>query len=421
MLFTQRTGLAAVAAVAVLSLGLGLGLTVAHAAEPVTTASGVILATDTTPAPAPAQVAPVARVIGIDANVVSGLSVTAPKGATVTLSAKGEKNRSRKIVAATKPAVFTGLTAGKTYTVAVDGKPVGTGMPVKAPGAAYNLTVTSTGAPTSALVTWKYQSPTLAAGVIEYEVRATPVAGQLPTTRSADLTRSMIVTTTEVVLVDLDPDLLYTFTVIPFNTATTGTASSATLPITLGAAAGNLTASEQAAAAKKAEAARLAAAQAAATPKPATPSGPSGPTTKTIYVCPATFNEAAGGLCEKTTPYTYSPVTVTTPYTTHGEGRIVECSGGDCPGSQYINFGTDWSGTTCPNGGTMHDGQCLGWTTSTKSITVAVKDAIPAGYVDNGSAWAKTEQVKNAAPAGYNDNGTTWISIVAQEAKVVPA
>ncbi len=420
MLFTQRTGLAAVAAVAVLSLGLGLGLTVAHAAEPATPASGVILATDNTPAPAPAAVAPVTRVIGIDANVVSGLSVTAPKGATVTLAAKGEKNRSRKIVAATKPAVFTGLTAGKTYTVSVDGKPVGTGTPVKAPGAAYNLTVTSTGDPTSALVTWKYQSPTYAAGVIEYEVRATPVAGQLPTARSADSPVAVTTKTTVAVLTGLDPDLLYTFTVIPFNTATTGTASSATLFTTLGAAAGNLTASEQAEAAKKAEAAR-AAAQAAANQRPATPSGPSGPTTKTIYVCPATFNEAAGGLCEKTMAYTYSPVTVTTPYTTHGESRIVECSGGDCPGSQYINFGTDWSGTTCPNGGTMHDGQCLGWTTSTKSITVSVKDAIPAGYVDNGSAWAKTEQVKNAAPAGYNDNGTTWISIVAQEAKVVPA
>ncbi len=432
MLFTQQTGLAAVAAVAaaavaavaaaaVLSLGLGLGLAASHAAEPATPASGVVLATDTTQPPAPAPVAPVARVIGIDANVVSGLSVTAPKGATVTLSAKGEKNRSRKIVAATKPAVFTGLTAGKTYTVAVDGKPVGTGTPVKAPGAAYNLTVTSTGDPTSALVTWKYQSPTYAAGVIEYEVRATPVAGQLPTTRSAGSPITVTTKTTVAVLTGLDPDLLYTFTVIPFNTATTGTASSATLFTTLGAAAGNLTASEQAEAAKKAEAARLAAAQAAANQRPATPSGPSGPTTKTIYVCPATFNEAAGGLCEKTMAYTYSPVTVTTPYTTHGEGRIVECSGGDCPGSQYINFGTDWSGTTCPNGGTMHDGQCLGWTTSTKSITVSVKDAIPAGYVDNGSAWAKTEQVKNAAPAGYNDNGSTWISIVAQEAKVVPA
>ncbi len=400
MLFTQRTGLAAVAAVAVLSLGLGLGLTVAHAAEPATPASGVILATDTTPAPAPAQVAPVARVIGIDANVVSGLSVTAPKGATVTLSAKGEKNRSRKIVAATKPAVFTGLTAGKTYTVAVDGKPVGTGIPVRAPGAAYNLTVTSTGQPTSALVTWKYQNP-VAAGVIEYEVRATPVTGQLPTARSADLTRSVTTKTTEAVMVDLDPDLLYTFTVIPFNTATTGTASSATLHTTLGAAAGNLTATEQAAAAKAAEAARLAAANQPL--KPATPNGPSGPTTKTIYVCPATYNEAAGGLCEKTTPYTFTTISYT--YTTvqvwvHNGWSY---TWGYCTGEGKSG---NWS-----NGDPYCQQPTYGWEPQT------TKNSPPAGYTDNGSVWAS----KNTPPAGYSDNGTTWISIVAQEAKVVPA
>ncbi len=419
MLFTQRTGLAAVAAaVAVLSLGLGLGLTVAHAAEPTTPASGVILATDNTPAPVPAAVAPVARVIGIDANVVGGLSVTAPKRATVTLSAKGEKNRSRKIVAATKPAVFRGLTAGKTYTVSVDGKPVGTGTPVKAPGAAYNLTVTSTGDPTSALVTWKYQSPTYAAGVIEYEVRATPVAGQLPTARSADSPVSVTTKTTVAVLTGLDPDLLYTFTVTPFNTATTGAASSATLFTTLGAAAGNLTASEQAEAAKAAEAARLAAekaAQAAANQPPASsaPSGPSGPRTKTIYVCPATFNEAAGGLCEKTTPYTFKSVTTTNAYTYHTGpvGSHVERrqDPGECsylpnpsaPGGYDITCPRSWDETVIDYG--------------------TVKDTAPTGFTDNGTAYTKTEQVKDGAPAGYNDNGTTWISIVAQEAKVVPA
>ncbi len=153
MLFTQRATIVAITSAAILSVGLGLTLPAAHAAETATAPAGVVLAADTTPAPAPAQVAPVARVIGIDANVVSGLSVTAPKGATVTLSVKGEKNRGKKIAATTKPAVFTTLTAGKTYTVSIDGKRVGTGTPVKAPGAAYNLTVTSTGQPTSALIT----------------------------------------------------------------------------------------------------------------------------------------------------------------------------------------------------------------------------------------------------------------------------
>ncbi len=403
MLFTPRATIVAITSAAILSVGLGLTLPAAHAAETATAPAGVVLAADTAPAPAPAQVAPVARVIGIDANVVSGLSVTAPKGAQVTLSVKGEKTRSKKIAAATKPAVFTTLTAGKTYTVSIDGKRVGTGTPVSAPGAAYNLTVTSTGQPTSALITWKYQSPT-DAGVIEYEVRATPVTGQLPTARSADLTRSMIAKTTEAVMTDLDPDLLYTFTVTPRNTAATGTASRATLPITLGAAAGQLSAAEQVQAAKDAAAARVAAEKAAANqrPAPSTPSGPSGPTTKTIYVCPDTFSEAAG-LCEKTMAYTYTTISYT--YTTvqvwvhngwsytwgycTGEGKSGNWSNGD-PYCQQATFG--WEAQT-------------------------TKNSTPAGYTDTGSVWAS----KNTPPAGYTDNGTTWISTVAKEAKVVPA
>ncbi len=419
MLFTQRATIVAITSAAILSLGLGLTLPAAHAAETATAPAGVVLAADTTPAPAPAQaqVAPVARVIGIDANVVSGLSVTAPKGATVTLGAKGEKNRSKKIAAATKPAVFTGLTAGKMYTVSIDGKRVGTGTPVKAPGAAYNLTVTSTGQPTSALVTWKYQSAPNA-GAIEYEVRATPVTGQLPTARSADLTRSVIAKTTEAVMMDLDPDLLYTFTVTPRNTAATGTASRATLPVTLAAAAGQLSAAEQVQAAKDAEAARVAAEKAAAQaaanqrPIPVTPSGPSGPTTKTIYVCPAGYTDS-GNLCTKTTPFTYTAVTTTTPYTYHQE---------------FVKTGAHQEYSGSPNGGTYYaanawaPGSAEGYYKMVdEGYNTTVKDGPPTGFTDNGTSYSKTDQVKDTAPAGYTDNGTTWISTVAKEAKVVPA
>ncbi len=417
MLFTQRATIVAITSAAILSLGLGLTLPAAQAAETATAPAGVVLAADTTPAPAPAQVAPVARVIGIDANVVSGLSVTAPKGATVTLSAKGEKNRSKKIVAATKPAVFTTLTAGKTYTVSIDGKRVGTGTPVSAPGAAYNLTVTSTGQPTSALVTWKYQSAPKA-GAIEYEVRATPVTGQLPTGRSADLSRSVIAKTTEAVMMDLDPDLLYTFTVTPRNTATTGTASRATLPITLAAAAGQLSATEQVQATKDAAAARVAAEKAAAQaaanlrPAPATPSGPSGPTTKTIYVCATGYTDS-GNLCTKTTPFTYTAVTTTTPYTYHQE---------------FVKTGAHQEYSGSPNGGTYYaanawaPGSAEGYYKMVdEGYNTTVKDGPPTGFTDNGTSYSKTDQVKDTAPAGYTDNGTTWISTVAKEAKVVPA
>jgi|GEM_PF-371327 len=437
MLFTQRATIVAITSAAILSMSLGLTLPAAHAAETTSATTGaasapagVVLVVDATPAPAPVPVAPVARVIGIDANVVNGLSVTAPKGSNVKITTKGAKSFTKKVNSKGAPIVFKRLVPGKKYSVVVNGTTVGTGTPVNAPGAAYNLTITSTGSATSALVTWKYQSAPKA-GTIGYDVTAIPVAGQLPTARSLEMKRSITSETTEAVVGNLDPDVLYTFTVTPKNTAAHGKASSATLPITLGAAAGQLSAAEKAQAVEtarvSAQLAAEAAARAAANSRPAvtpagpvTPTGPAAPTTKTIYVCPAGFSER-GALCEKTTPYTYRTVTVTTPYTFHSEGRIEACAGGDCPGSEYRNMGTDWSGTLCPNGGTMHGGQCLGWTTSQRSITVSVKDAMPAGLNDNGSTWFRNEQVKDGAPAGYTDNGSTWIATAAKEAKVVPA
>ena len=119
--------------------------------------------------------------------------------------------------------------------------------------------------------------------------------------------------------------------------------------------------------------------------------------------------------------YTFHTVTTYQNYTYHPETRTEACSGPDCPGSQYVDFGTDWSGTTCPNGGTMHGGQCLGWTTSTRTVTVQVKDATPSGWYDTGSQWAQDSQAKDAMPAGYSDNGTEWVRTAAKIAKVVPA
>lgn len=301
-MFTSRIGTTGVAPLkvttaALVRVGLDLTLSAAHAAEVATAPARVVLAVDTTPAPASTQVAPVARVIWIDANVASGLNVTAPKAAKVTLTTKGEKKRSKKITAITKPATFTTLTAGKTYTVFIDTKRLGTGTPVSRLGAAYHLTVTSTGSATSALLTWKYQDAPKA-GVTAYDVSATPVAGQLSTVRSADLTRIITADSTGIFLTDLDQDLFYTFTVTPHNTATTGTASRATLPVTLGAAAGQLSSAEQEQVAQEAHAARGAAeneaAQKAANNPPAptlggpsAPGAPVKPRTKTIYLCPA--------------------------------------------------------------------------------------------------------------------------------------
>lgn len=122
-----------------------------------------------------------------------------------------------------------------------------------------------------------------------------------------------------------------------------------------------------------------------------------------------------------TLPYTFHEVTETAAYTYTADSRYEACYGGDCPGSVFRDFGTDWSGTLCPSGGTMHSGQCLGWTGGHKWVTYQVKNAPPMGWYDNGSAFAHEVQVKDDMPAGYSDNGTAWIKAVSKVARVVPA
>jgi len=429
--FVQRA-LIGISSATILSMSLGMALLpAAHAAEttsaPAGVASGpagvasapagVVLVADTTPAPvaAPARTTPVTRVIGIDANVVNGLSITAPKGTNVTVSAKNAtkaKSYTKKVNSKGAPVVFTQLVPGKKYAVTIDGKTVGTGTPVNAPGAAYNLTITSTGKLTSALVSWKYQDAR-GQGIIDYQVSASPVAGQMPTARSAEMKRSITSETTDVVIGDLDPDVLYTFTVTPHNTAANGKPSSATLPITLGAAAGQLSAAEKAQAVEtarvSAQLAAEAAARAAANSRPAvtpagpvTPTGPAAPTTKTIYVCPAGYVEA-GALCEKTAPYTYTVI----PYTTYTV-------------QEWVHNGWSYSWGYCTDSGksgnwSNGDPYCQQPTYGYEPKTY--NNATPAGYTDTGSAWSK----KDATPTGYTDNGSTWIAVAAKEAKVVPA
>ena len=67
----------------------------------------------------------------------------------------------------------------------------------------------------------------------------------------------------------------------------------------------------------------------------------------------------------------------------------------------------------------MHDGHCLCW--DIQGYTQQVKDAPPAGWLDNGSTYIKDVPVKDTLPAGYADNGTAWVQTTAKVATVVPA
>ena len=54
-------------------------------------------------------------------------------------------------------------------------------------------------------------------------------------------------------------------------------------------------------------------------------------------------------------------------------------------------------------------------------MTASVKDYPPAGWYDNGSAYAQDYDVKDALPTGYLDDGTQWVKTAAKIAMVVPA
>jgi len=127
-------------------------------------------------------------------------------------------------------------------------------------------------------------------------------------------------------------------------------------------------------------------------------------------VCPDGYSDLSG-ICTTNLAYTYQEQRQTSPYTYHSQ--FVETS------RSWRDFGTDWSGTVCPYGGTLHDGHCVGW--DVQGYTTQVKDSPPAGWYDDGSTFVKITRVKDPVPTGYTDDGTQWTKTAAKVAHVVPA
>ena len=195
------------------------------------TAPDTVIAADTIPEqPAPAAPASVSRMVGIDATIVNGLTVTGAGGSRITLTARGERTRTAK-PARTSAAVFRNLTAGKAYSVRVNGTLVGVGIPVTAVGPAVGLTVSTTSTPDEVLLRWN-QRPTRGQGpAISYTVVAKPLTALGRTTATAAEVSG--VTTDRAATLALDPTTRYTFTVTPRNTASVGRSTSATMSRTL--------------------------------------------------------------------------------------------------------------------------------------------------------------------------------------------
>lgn len=116
-------------------------------------------------------------------------------------------------------------------------------------------------------------------------------------------------------------------------------------------------------------------------------------------------------MCTQYRAYTFHAERRTRPYTFHTE--FAETS------RTWRDFGTDSSGTTCPRGGTMHDGKCVGW--DVQGSNVSVKDSPPAGWLDDGSTYVRDEQIRDDMPEGFADEGTQWVRTAARIATEVPA
>ncbi len=387
MNITTKTIISAIATTLIIATAGATGST-ATAAEivpsPQTTSASKIIAWDQT------------NQIKAKQTGVGSITITAPAKTKVVASAK--RFRETKTASASGTATFNNLTPGVTYTFTAAGQTTQL-RAIEATTSATNLTVFTTDTAGAVTLTWDHKN-TITQGDVNYEITATPAQdNQIDANLRVKLTLTEQSKDQEFTLTGLDTDVLYTFTVTAINTLGAGKASSASMTKSLHELTGL--------------ALTLPDPPVTPTPKPAAvatvpAAQPAQPATRTIYVCPSGFSDV-GTLCEKTLAYTFHNETETRSYSYHTE---MESYG------PWKDFGTDWSGTTCPNGGTLHQGMgCMGY----DQRPISVKDATPADFSDNGGTWSKTTTVKDSTPAGFSDNSSAWVQTAAKQAQVVSA
>ncbi len=362
--------------------------------------------------PAPTVVAIAAPKTGLTilANRVNTITVTGHSGGVITAKAAGHVTRSVK-VPTNIPAVINQLDAGTRYQVLLNGKRIGFANVVGQVGANQELIVETTDNPDEVSLSWKH---------IVNKGEGVPVSFTATASIGASKTSAVkaVTTDTHTLLKGLDRNERYTFTVIASNSASTGRASIAVMQQTLAQISGNFAEQVSAPATVMQVSTSAPADSPAPVPAPAPAPAPSpapAPTTKTIYVCPDGYTDA-GSLCEKLMAYTFHDVTTSSSYTYHQQ--FVQTG-------SHITFSTDGS-----NGGTYYakdawnstDGSAEGYyAVIPDGYNISVKDAPPAGFIDDGTKYTKTEKIKDNAPTGYTDNGSSWFTTTAKIAKVVPA
>ena len=368
----------------------------ANAAEVVATdPAGVVIAQDQT---AQLQATP---------SAPRAVTVTTEPGALVTIDAKGVKPK-RAVANKDGQATFTKLKAGKAYTVTADDQDA-TVVPVVNVGKATDLTVTTTDRVDTVEMTWQHKATKARGGdSIGYTLTATPASSEGNNTDNntnddapGPITIEAAGTSAE--LSGLDPTQLYSFSVTPHNALGDGEPSVARMSRSLADITGLPVPEPAASSQTPAQPAPAPQPQAQPTPAPAPKPGPAPapkPATRTIWVCPDGYSDQ-GGVCTQTKDYTFHDVTETKPYTYHNE---------------FVTTGWRVDPYPCSSG-TMHPDGC--WVA--QGYDQQVKDAAPAGWTDNGSAYERTVQEKDQTPAGWSDNGSAWIRTTGKVEKVVPA
>jgi hypothetical protein len=387
----MRTTPTMIGASALAIVAMALASQTAAAATGTVGDDSVLVAQDTSPAPATIP----ARIVGIDANIVAGLTITGHPGGRISASAKGHPTRS--VLARTgRPAVLKGLTPGVRYAITIAGRRIGTAIPLAQVGPAAGLRVATTDTPGTVHITWSHTPARGEGSAVSFEVTAIPLAAD-GTDTAPVITHTA--TSTTATLSDLDADARYRFTVTPRNTASSGRSTSATMTRTLAATSG-----PAAPPPAPAPSAPTPAPPVVPAPAPAPPAPPAPPATKTVYVCPEAYTETSSGQCQKTLPYTFTTIA----YTFH-TGVV---------GSHVVHHGpTQCDYLPNPSSPTGLDIYCIGAWDETVLDYGQVKDATPTGYTDTGTAWTK----KDPTPSGYTDTGTAWVQTVPKVAKIVPA
>jgi len=383
---------------AVLSLSLGTGGTLAVAQA--SSAAQIVVAESQTQtlAPTPAS----AAAFTATPSAIGAFRIKADPQSRVTLTAKGQNT---KAVTTNKAglAQVKNLTPGVSYTLTtkiVNTTKQITAVPEGLVVAVNSLRVLTTEILGQLQLTWQHAN-TPAQGAVSFTVTAQPVNAPAEAIQGQT-------TSNEMVLTDLDLNSRFEFGVTATNTISSAAPTTALMARSLNDLQGKAVVTTPVTPVKQTTTPVAPPAPAPA-PAPVTPSGPS---TRTIYVCPDSFSEVSG-LCEKTLPYTFANQS----YTFHNETRTESCAGPDCPYSQYMDMGYSGAAPHCPNGGTLYGNTCMAWSTSSRQVTERVKDATPNGFTDTGSNWTK----KDTLPAGYTDNGTKWVSMTAKVAREVSA